>query len=122
MTCIRWPLTLIAFYFGTAALPAQGLLLSNPYSLGYVDTGFTGSYQRVRHHGGLGFSFGFARRGYALGPPLYSFSPPISRVTVLYYSPPPVVLLPQPRLLLEGLPPDILPRNRLEEPPLPEPP
>jgi hypothetical protein len=118
MTCIRWSLALLGVCLGTAEVQAQGLLVWRP-SQGYgtVTTGRSFTYGRARRHGGLAFSIGsFGTRGGVFGPlwaPSYRYYTG-RQVTVLYYSPPAVVLLPQPASPLDELPPDILPRNRLE--------
>jgi tetratricopeptide (TPR) repeat protein len=61
---------------------------------------------------------GYARSGYFFDPlaPVYSY-PAYARVTTVYVAaaPPPVIIL-APKGLPEGLPADIVPRNRLPEP------
>jgi hypothetical protein len=126
MSCIRWSVALLGLLLGAAELPAQGYLYPGPY--GY---GGSFSYSRFRRHGGLSLSVGgFATRAYSYGVLLPGFVPPPPPVvTVVYAVPPPppppppqVVFVSPTRILVDGLPLDILPRNRQEMPLAAEPP
>jgi hypothetical protein len=120
MSCIRWPLALLGLLLGAAELPAQGYLYSGGYGYGGALT-----YRRTRHHGALSLSAGvFAARAYAYGALLPGFVPPPPPVVTVVYTPPPppppppqIVVVSPTRILVDGLPLDILPRNRQEMPP-----
>jgi hypothetical protein len=128
MSCIRWPLALLGLALGAADLPAQAYL--GTYGAGYVSgRGGALTYARSGRRGGLALSVGgFAARAYAYGvsPVLlggFVPLPPPAVVTVIYTAPPPppeVVFVSPTRILVNGLPLDILPRNRQEMPPAAE--
>jgi hypothetical protein len=127
MWCIRWSLALLGLFLGAAELPAQGFF--GPYYYGGYFRGGAFTYTRFRRHSALSLSVGgFAARAYAYGvnPVLLpGFVPPPPVVTVVYAPPPPppqIVFVSPTRILVNGLPLDIVPRDRQEMPPAAEPP
>jgi hypothetical protein len=124
MSCIRWSLALLGLGLGAAELRAQAFLDPGPY----FGHGRSITYTRASRHRALSLSVGgFAARAYAYGALLPGFVPPPPPpvVTVVYTPPPPppqLVVVSPTRILVDGLPLDILPRDRQEMPPAAEPP
>jgi hypothetical protein len=113
MTRIRWLLALFGLVLTAADSQAQ-IFLPGRFGFGYGGLGF--GLVRPRLAVGLGIGgfygggFGFGG-GFGLAP----FGFYRSQVTVVY-TPPPIVLMPPPRLFLDDLDDDILPRQRPEAP------
>jgi hypothetical protein len=128
MRYTRWPTALLGLCLCAAGGRAQPLVYPNPYGHGYAPGGGFGlTYTRARPGKRLSITLSTLAPGPLSGDPLYGplYAPPVGRVTIIYYTPPPLVVLPTSRLLLEGLPLDLLPRGRLEprersRPPEPE--
>jgi hypothetical protein len=115
MTRMRWLLACVTLGLGAADTQAQ-FLPPLGYRYGYGRIGYGGiGYGFVRPRARLAFSLGGYYGGYAFGG--YGYSPfgyTRSQVTLIY-TPPPIVLVPRPRLFLDELDEGIRPQPRPRE-------
>jgi hypothetical protein len=131
MKHIRWTFLLPALCLGSTEVRAQAVAIYNVYGIDAIAFGGKLDYTRVRGKSGLSLSIGgFGGRGHDLGPIFSSRRIGVFEQTTVIYAvqpppPPLIVLVPAPRpprILLDDLGRDGLPRELWEGRAPPQPP